>query len=976
MEKTLRSKRTLSLFAVILLVLSVIGALLPLGISGDNGNNETSIYGYVVEDTTTGPVSKATVYLYNVHTGEKVSKAVEGGSFKFEGYYGYFYLEVEPSTVESPVKEAYLKTNKSRTDIFLAERGEPNGPYFPINGEDSLLTLKKVPPQLKETNYVEGFVKNNIPDLLGDATVTLKCTEFPGLEVSTVTNWTGQWTGHYNLTSFNSSYELWATADGYNYYVTNIVLNQTHRSKNITLSGGEYFISGLVLGSSKNLDIYLFDVNNDDFIYQETTNLFNIKVYKGTYLLIVDAEGYKPYIHNEEIDIVNSGYKVDDITLDENSDEVINTKISFNNNDWNKTKVQTTWTLNSDSELYGLEWAGVGDPRFQIDKQFGNGDLNVDPSELVEFNKWLKSRGPYRLDTEKFLEVNDTYYNPNLGTFKSTPSGFGGAVIDNTGNMKIVTEMSYTHPDGLEGEAYKVKVGEFRPNEKLTITFPNDFEVTGNYDEDILIKTNYHQVEINYTDETLDINLERIKGPIAEIDYEPDDYVTTLENVSFDASNSQDFTGEIVNYTWDFDDGDLAYDVEVEHNWTTSGIKNVTLTVLDSSELEDMTYKLITVDDTAPKPRIEVENETGAKITDTEEDEQIYFNASKSTDTIDGAIEGEILKYLWDFNDTESGQSNEMVAVHTYRTPGSYNVSLEVTDAAGNSKTIIVELEIIDISRPTPDMTPNSGQIEVGKNFTISAEGTTDNFDDLDNLTFNWDFDATTDADGDGIKDNDYDEEKHDPVVNYTTKLYHDPITVLVNVTDRAGNFRNTSGYFTVKGVDLKIQEGDFKITPADKVETDKKVKIEVKVTNSGVDAENVRVTFYVDGSQKGSKVVDLIEENGFAFVNFTWRAKGEDKSHTFKVNVTLDDYAAEEFWIDNEREHRIKVVPGDIDPLCYLVVIVVIIIVVAILVYRKRTFGTFGFRKTDKGGKGKSKGKGKKKDKGKGKGKSKKGRK
>lgn len=971
--KSSRSKRTISLFAVILLVLSAIGVLLPLGISGDNGDEETTISGFVVDDANKG-VAGATVYLYNVHTGEEDSYLVgDDGSFIFTGYYGYFYLEAEPEAVESPLEVAYLTTNKSRTDIFIVERGDNDyGPHFPINGEDSLLILKKVPPQLRKTYYVEGYIKNEVGTSLGGATVTLKCTEFPGLEVSMTTNWTSKWGGHYNLTAFDSDYELWATAEGYNYNITNIKLNMTHRDNNITLSDDEYFISGLVLGGKKDMDVYLFDVNNpDEYIYERTTNLFNIKIYPGSYILLVDATGYKPYIYDSDIDIVDSGHNIGDITLKSNPDEMLHTEISFTDNDWNEAIHKTTWTLNSDSELFGLEWAGVGGPRFQIDKQFGNGDLNVDNSELVEFNQWLKSNGPYRLYTEDYFEVNNSYYNPTLKSFKSTPSGFGGSIITGQGTMKIVTEMSYTHVDGLEGGPYTVIVDEFRMNEKVTITFPDDFEVTSTHDEDILTMPNYHKVAINYTDESLTIKLSQIEGPIADIGYEPDDYVTTLENVSFDAGNSNDPTGKIVDYTWDFDDGNFANTEEASHNWTVSGIKNVTLTVRDSSDLEDMAYKLITVDDTKPTPKIEFENETGVKITEADEDLQVTFNASKSKDTIDGTIEGEIVKYVWDFDDIESGQSNMKIAVHTYKKPGLYDVSLNVTDAAGNYKVTNMDLNILDTTRPTPDMTPNSGQIEVGKNFTISAEGTFDNFDDLDNLTFNWDLDINSDKDGDGIKDNDYEDRYKDmAVINYSTPDYHDPITVLVNVTDSAGNFRNISGYFTVKGIDLKIQEGDLRIRPADEIEVGKKVRIEVNITNKGVAAENITVTLYVDGSVKGTEFIDRIEEDSSAVVKFTWKAKGEGKTHTIRVNVTLDNGEAEEYWIDNEREHKIKVVGGEIDPLCYVVVIVVIIIVVAILIYRKRTFGTFGLRKTDKGRKGKDKKKDK--DKGKGKGKSK----
>jgi hypothetical protein len=963
-----KRNKTVSLIAVMLIVLSAAGALLPAVISGDNGDDSTLIWGLVVEDTTGSPIMKATVYLTNVHTGEEFTYELDNtGSFSFNDHYGYFILEVVPKEPASPLKEAYLTTAQSKTEIFLVEKGEDKGPFYNFEGvtDPDYLTLQKVPPSLRETFTVEGYVKDEFNNPISDAVVTLKSTEFPGLEIDfqTIMSPDTNITGYYEITAFNSTYEIWATALGYTYSTMGITLNMSLENKNITLKSPEYIITGQALDAVgkqiKNINIFLFDVNSDEYIHKETPiSFFNIKVHKGTFKLVVDAEGYKPYIHSTDIVITdaNKGYTVPAFTMDRSAEESIMTEITFPNGDFNKTHVKTSWTLNADSNLYGLEWVDVGCPRYQIDKQFGNADLNVDNAEMVDFNNWLKSRGPYRLYTEDFLEVNDTSYDPSLSTFKSTPSGFTGMVVGSMGSMKITTELTYTHPDGISDEAYKVVVGEFRDNEKIKITFPSEFEITTKFDEDIATLDNFHTININYSETPVTIKLSKVKGPVAVIDYKTDDYVTTLVDVSFDAGDSTDPIGEIVNYTWDFADGVMAYDEEVEHNWTSAGIKNVTLTIKDSSDLVDTDYKIITVDDRDPAPMIEFQNETGVIITDADEDEPITFNASKSSDTIDGAEEGEIVSYIWNFGDEESGQSNQMVTEHSYSRPGTYDVILNLTDAAGNYKAKEITLTIKDITKPNPDMNPNSGQIEVGKNFTLSAEGTTDNFDDIDNLTFHWDTDVNTDTDGDGIKDNDYVPGENDPTYNYSTPDYHAPITVLVNVTDQAGNWRNITGYFTVKGIDLKLQEGKIKVSPSSKVEVDKKVKIEVNITNKGVDAENVIVTFFVDGSEKDRKEIEFIEEDGSVTVIFSWKAKGEDKTHTLKINITMEDANGEEFWQDNEYEYKIKVIPGEIDPLCYVVVVVAVVIVVAILIYRKRTYGTFDIRPRKKGGGGKKK--------------------
>jgi hypothetical protein len=998
---SIKRKKTVSLIAVILIVFSAIGALLPAMVSGDDENEESKIWGQVVEHTTGVSIMKATVYLYNVHTGDKFSYELEEdrpGYFQFIGYYGYFMLEVVPKDVTSPVKEAYLPTDHSTTEIFLVEMEDTKGPYYNFEGvtNPGYLTLEKVPPTPRKTFYVEGMVKDEFGDPVPGATVTITSNEFSGLEFKTTTITSGNMTGNYNITAFNSTYDISVTAIGYTYSNITVSLNQTLRNKNITLKSPQYIITGQALDKDgkeiKNVNIFLFDVNSDDYIHKESPiSFFNIKIKEGTYKLVVDADGYKPYIHNTDIVITdsNKGYTIPAFTMEKSSEEKIMTEITFPDSDFNKTHVKTTWTLNADSNIYGLEWVDVGGPRYQIDKQFGNADLNVDAAEMVDFNDWLKARGPYRLYTEDFLEVNDTYFNPTLSTFKSTPSGYTGAVVGNTGTMKITTEMTYTHSKGFTEWAYKVVVSEFRDNEKIKITFPSDFEIITKFDDEIATLDNFHTININYSETPVTIKLSEIKGPVASIDLiKPKDYVATEIDVYLDASDSTDPIGEIENYTWDFDDGSMSYDEEVSHNWTTSGIKNVTLTIIDSSDLVDTDYILITVDDTNPTPDILLQNETGATfpshtnsegktVWEVDEDETVTFNASKSTDTIDGTEVGKIASYLWNFGDEESGQSNQNVTEHIYGKPGSYDISLNVTDSADNYKKIEIILDVKDVTKPHPAMEPNSGQIDVGENFTISAEGTTDNFDDLDNLTFYWDLDINKDENGDGIKDNDYIEGEHGPKYNYSTSVYHAPITVLVNVTDQADNWRNITGYFTVKGMDLKLQEGKIKVSPSSKVEVGEKVNIEVNVTNKGVDAENIVVTFYVDGAEKDRKDIEFIEEDGFEVVTFSWKAKGEDKTHVIKINVTTSNTDAEEFWQDNEYEYKIKVVPGEIDPLCYVVVVVVIVIVVAILIYRKRTYGTFDIRPRKKskssGKKKKKKEKEKEKPKKKGKEKSKK---
>ncbi len=59
----------------------------------------------------------------------------------------------------------------------------------------------------------------------------------------------------------------------------------------------------------------------------------------------------------------------------------------------------------------------------------------------------------------------------------------------------------------------------------------------------------------------------------------------TYQNITFDATGSSDPDGRIENYTWDLGDETHAYGVQVIHQYNTSGLFNITLTVTDDEGL-------------------------------------------------------------------------------------------------------------------------------------------------------------------------------------------------------------------------------------------------------------------------------------------------------------------------------------------------------------------------------------------------------
>jgi len=69
--------------------------------------------------------------------------------------------------------------------------------------------------------------------------------------------------------------------------------------------------------------------------------------------------------------------------------------------------------------------------------------------------------------------------------------------------------------------------------------------------------------------------------------------------VIFNASSSYDVDGVIVSYEWNFGDGTTASGVEVTHTYSSGGVYNVTLTVVDDRGLKNSISKEISVEPSA-----------------------------------------------------------------------------------------------------------------------------------------------------------------------------------------------------------------------------------------------------------------------------------------------------------------------------------------------------------------------------------------
>ena len=141
--------------------------------------------------------------------------------------------------------------------------------------------------------------------------------------------------------------------------------------------------------------------------------------------------------------------------------------------------------------------------------------------------------------------------------------------------------------------------------------------------------------------------------------------------VNFDGSLSYD-DGSITRYDWDFGDGVTGTGGNPSHTYTVSGIYDVSLTVEDDNFQTDTATTTATI---ALPTNLPPRADPGGPYSGTV-GSAVQFDGSNSSDP-----DGTIVAYDWDFGDS-SGQASAESPSHIYADPGTYSVTLVVTDDA------------------------------------------------------------------------------------------------------------------------------------------------------------------------------------------------------------------------------------------------------------------------------------------------------
>jgi len=316
-------------------------------------------------------------------------------------------------------------------------------------------------------------------------------------------------------------------------------------------------------------------------------------------------------------------------------------------------------TLTGVSPTYVFATPGTYTVTLTIEDAGGNADADAMVVTVRDTTPPTANAGPDRTVNEDFpLPLN------------------GAASTDNVG----VANYTWTFVDGTPQTLYGVSTSYV-------------FATPGTYDVTLTVR----DAAGNSAVDTLLVTVLDATPPTANAGL--DQTVDEDALVTFDGSGTADNVG-VVNYTWTFMDGTprIRYGISPTYTFATPGTYVVTLSARDAAGNIGTDTVTVTVRDiTSP-----VANAGRDQTVD--EDNVVTFDGRGSTDNAG------VVNFTWTFTDGVPRAVYGVTPTYTFLTPGTYEVTLTVRDAAGHAATDLVVVTVQDATNPTVSVVaPSSG---------------------------------------------------------------------------------------------------------------------------------------------------------------------------------------------------------------------------------------------------------------------------
>ena len=189
---------------------------------------------------------------------------------------------------------------------------------------------------------------------------------------------------------------------------------------------------------------------------------------------------------------------------------------------------------------------------------------------------------------------------------------------------------------------------------------------------------------------------------------------------SFDGTGSTDPDGTVVDYQWNFGDGNVASGATPDHTFAAGGTYTVTLTVTDNDGATNDTAQDVTVTPGNVAPTADI----SASCTEL----LCSFDGTGSTDP-----DGTVVDYQWNFGDgnVASGATPD----HTFAAGGTYTVTLTVTDNDGATNDTAQDVTVTPGNvAPTADISASCTEL------LCSFDGTGSTDPDGTVVDYQWNF--------------------------------------------------------------------------------------------------------------------------------------------------------------------------------------------------------------------------------------------